>query len=99
MGVPRVPRLSGIQREVLALYREFLRVARVKSGEDREQLVHLVSSEFRRNSKEVDRKNFECIEHLIRQGRKQLDQLKSPDTTGFSSIKVNVSSTTQTKHS
>jgi hypothetical protein len=42
------------------------------------QYIHnqLVSAEFRRNSKQVDRQNFIYIEYLLRCGKKQLDQLK-----------------------
>lgn len=91
MGVSSGPRLSGMQKQVLALYRGFLRAARSKSNEERREIQLIVSSEFRRNSKEIDRKNFQYIEYLIRRGRKQLDQLKSPDTVGLSSLTVNSS--------
>lgn len=42
-------------------------------------------SEFRRNSKQVDGKNFFYIEYLHCRGKHQLDQLKSPSTVGLSS--------------
>lgn len=75
-----------MQKQVLALYRGFLRAARSKSPDDRRRIDSIVSSEFRRNAHQVDRKNFLYIEYLLRRGRKQLDQLKSPDTTGLSSL-------------
>lgn len=80
------PRLSGMQREVLGLYRGFLRAARSKFPEDRQRIESIVAAEFRRNAREVDRKNFIYIEYLLRRGKKQLDQLKSPGTTGLSSF-------------
>lgn len=89
MGAVSAPRLSGMQRQVLSLYRGFLRVARSKSPEDRSKIESLVSAEFRKNSKLVDRKNFLYIEYLLRRGKKQLDQLKSPDTVSLSSRNVN----------
>ncbi|VVB02761.1 unnamed protein product [Arabis nemorensis] len=81
-------KLSGMQKQVLSLYRGFLRAARLKPIEDRKRIEMIVSTEFRRNSKEVDRKNFQYIEYLLRLGNKQLDQLKSPDMVSISSMKV-----------
>lgn len=96
MGATGGPRLSGMQKQVLSLYRGFLRAARSKSPGDRRRIESIVSEEFRRNSKQVDRKNFVYIEYLLRLGTKQLDQLKSPDIVSLSSIKV---SHNQTKDS
>ncbi|CAK7339401.1 unnamed protein product [Dovyalis caffra] len=81
-------RLSGMQKQVLSMYRGFLRAARSKSLEHRRQIESVVSAEFRRNSKQVDRKNFIYIEYLLHRGKKQLDQLNSPDTVGLSSLNV-----------
>ncbi|KAI3464273.1 hypothetical protein Pfo_020936 [Paulownia fortunei] len=93
MGASSKPRLSGMQKQVLALYRGFLRAARSKSPEERSRIESFVSAEFRHNSTLVDRKNFLYIEYLLRRGKKQLDQLKSPDTVGLSSLNVEVSQT------
>jgi succinate dehydrogenase assembly factor 1 len=97
MGASSGPRLSGMQKQVLSLYREFLRAARSKSAEDRLKIESFVSAEFRRNSKQVDRKNFIYIEYLLRLGKKQLDQLKSPDTVRLSSLDISVSETINNK--
>lgn len=83
-------RLSGIQKQVLGLYRGFLRAARLKGPEERQKIESVVSLEFHQNAKSVDRKNFLYIEYLIRRGKKQLDQLKSADTVGLSSVKVSL---------
>ena len=96
MGASSRPKLSGLQKQVLALYREFLRAARAKSTEDRKQIELIVSEQFRRNLTQVDRKNFLYIEHLLRRGKHQLDQLKNPATVGLSSLNVKVS---DAKHS
>ncbi|GAU18960.1 hypothetical protein TSUD_229510 [Trifolium subterraneum] len=80
MGGTKVQRLSGMQKQVLSLYRGFLRVARSKSEEERRNIESVVKQEFRRDSKEVDRKNFQYIEYLLRRGNKQLDQLRNPDS-------------------
>ncbi|XP_022141880.1 succinate dehydrogenase assembly factor 1, mitochondrial [Momordica charantia] len=86
MGVR--PKLSGLQKQVLSLYRGFLRAARSKSAEDRRQMESLVAAEFRRNADQIDPKNFIYIEYLLRRGNKQLDQLKSPATVRLSSMNV-----------
>ncbi|CDP00907.1 unnamed protein product [Coffea canephora] len=93
MGLSNGPRLSGMQKQVLALYRGFLRAAHSKSPEERHKIESFVSSEFRRNAKQIDRKNFQYIEYLLRLGKKQLEQLKNPDTIGLSSLTVNSSQT------
>ena len=97
MGASSSPRLSGMQKQVLSLYRGFLRAARSKSSEDRCKIESFVSAEFRHNSKQVDRKNFVYIEYLLRLGKKQLDQLKSPDTIALSTLNVTVSETINPK--
>ncbi|KAK9928112.1 hypothetical protein M0R45_025266 [Rubus argutus] len=58
MGASSGPRLSGMQRQVLSLYRGFLRAARLKSADDRQKIESLISNEFRCNAKNVDSKNF-----------------------------------------
>lgn len=82
---------KALQRQVSSLYRGFLRVAHLKSAEDRHKIESLVSNEFHCNAKNVDRKNFLYIEYLLRRGKKQLDQLKSPDTLGLSALNVSFS--------
>ncbi|XP_039002510.1 succinate dehydrogenase assembly factor 1, mitochondrial-like [Hibiscus syriacus] len=88
MDASKGQKLSGMQKQVLSLYRGFLRAARSKPAEDQRQIESIVSAEFRRNSNQVDRKNFLYVEYLLRLGKKQLDQLKSPDTIGLSSVNV-----------
>lgn len=98
MGAPGGTRLSGMQKQVLSLYRGFLRAARSKSPEDRHQIELIVSTEFRQNSKQVDRKNFVYIEYLLRRGKKQLEQLKSPDTVRLSSLNVSLPQTNNSEN-
>nr|CAD1840165.1 unnamed protein product [Ananas comosus var. bracteatus] len=85
------PKLSGMQKQVLGLYRGFLRAARLKATEERRAIESVVSTEFRHNAKNVDRKNFIYIEYLLRRGKKQLEQLKNPDTTGLLTLKASSS--------
>ena len=76
----------------MALYRGFLRTARLKSPEERRRIESVVSAEFRENAKSVDRRNFVYIEYLMRRGKRQLDQLKNPDITGLSTLEINKAS-------
>ncbi|CAH9055102.1 unnamed protein product [Cuscuta epithymum] len=90
--------LSGMQKQVLSLYRQFLRAAQSKpQKEERRQIECLVSAEFRRNAVQVDRKNFLYIEYLLRRGKKQLEMLKSPDTVRLSSLTVAVDSSSSSQ--
>ncbi|KAK8542445.1 hypothetical protein V6N12_015042 [Hibiscus sabdariffa] len=66
MGASKGQRLSGMQKQVLSLYKGFLRAARSKPAEERHQIESIVSAEFHRNSKQVDGKNFLYIEYLLR---------------------------------
>ncbi|KAG6592356.1 hypothetical protein SDJN03_14702, partial [Cucurbita argyrosperma subsp. sororia] len=74
MGISSGPKLSGLQKQVLSLYRAFLRAARSKSVEDRRQMESVVAAEFRRNAKQIDRKNFIHIEYLLRRALRFDDQ-------------------------
>ena len=58
------PKLSGIQKQVLALYRGFLRTVRLKAPEERRRIESVVSAEFRDNARNVDRRNFVYIRVL-----------------------------------
>jgi len=76
-------RLSGMQKQVLSLYRSLLRAARSKPDESRRDIELFVGAEFRKHAK-IDRKEFQSVEFLLRRGHKQLEMLKSPGVSGFS---------------
>lgn len=69
-------RHSTIQKQVLSLYKEFLRVGKTRPG-----ISEYVKSEFKKN-KTVPRANTLQIEQLYRRGRRQLDMLKHSDIHG-----------------
>lgn len=85
-------KLSGLQREVLDLYRSILResIRKDRKVVPMHRLVHelLFSSsitttsyakeQFRKESKSVRRADFKTIEYMIRKGKKQLQLLKMP---------------------
>ncbi|KAF2842761.1 hypothetical protein M501DRAFT_924529 [Patellaria atrata CBS 101060] len=75
-------RLSGLQRDVLSLYRQCLRSARKKPEETRENFRSFAEEEFRQH-KAIDKKDFSTIEFLLRKGRRQLETYESPGITNI----------------
>ncbi|KAF1815912.1 hypothetical protein P152DRAFT_389959 [Eremomyces bilateralis CBS 781.70] len=82
-----MPRHSGLQREVLALYQRCILASKRKPtvlpGALIRPLTFACRSEFRRYA-DVDRKDFGTIEFLLRKGRRQLEILDSPGVTRIS---------------
>ncbi|KAJ4864183.1 complex 1 protein (LYR family) domain-containing protein [Trichoderma breve] len=73
-------RLSGLQKEVLALYRQCLRECRKKPQGQKNTRAHFekfVRDEFARNIA-VEKRDFAAIEFLLRKGHRQLDVYSSP---------------------
>ena len=83
-------RLSGMQKEVLALYRTFLREAFKKDGLTdpispfpsllvREgTTTNYARHEFRKQAHQVTRSDFKTIEYKMRKGQKHLKMLQMP---------------------
>ncbi|KAB8302367.1 hypothetical protein EYC80_005793 [Monilinia laxa] len=71
-------RLSGLQREVLALYRKCLRESRKKPAEARSHFEAFARVEFDKNIS-LDKKDFSAIEYLLRKGQRQVDMYSSPE--------------------
>ncbi|PYH94424.1 hypothetical protein BO71DRAFT_419341 [Aspergillus ellipticus CBS 707.79] len=70
-------RLSGLQREVLSLYRRCLRETRKKPLETRGNFMAYTRVEFRKHAT-VSKKDFNAIEFLLRKGQRQLEMYSSP---------------------
>ncbi|RAK98334.1 succinate dehydrogenase assembly factor 1 [Aspergillus ibericus CBS 121593] len=70
-------RLSGLQREVLSLYRKCLRETRKKPIETRENFRGYARAEFRKHAS-VSKKDFSAVEYLLRKGQRQLEMYSSP---------------------
>ncbi|CAE7222203.1 unnamed protein product [Rhizoctonia solani] len=68
-------RLSGLQKEVLGLYRRALRMVRSKPSPSRENFRILVQYEFRVRGA-VSPRDVGTIEYLVRRGKKRLDMLE-----------------------
>ena len=86
-------RLSGLQKDVISLYREILREAIKKDrnhavNPSRNRFLNLLNRqessvsyarlEFRKQSGSIKRSDFRTIEYSIRKGRKHLQLLKMP---------------------
>ncbi|KFY18795.1 hypothetical protein V493_08336 [Pseudogymnoascus sp. VKM F-4281 (FW-2241)] len=70
-------RLSGLQREALALYRKCLRESRKKPAETRTHFEKFARHEFEKNIG-LNKKDFGAIEYLLRKGNRQLEMYASP---------------------
>ena len=73
-------RASGLQRDVLHLYRDLLRAARLKGGPS---TARFVREEFREKALSVQKNDFKMIEHLLRYGTKQKKLFEMPGFSGF----------------
>ncbi|KAF5004642.1 hypothetical protein FDECE_8880 [Fusarium decemcellulare] len=78
-------RLSGLQKEVLALYRNCLRESRKKPQSTRPHFESFARNEFSRNMS-IDKRDFAAIEFLLRKGRRQLEVYASPGIKDVSSV-------------
>ncbi|KAI5779460.1 complex 1 protein-domain-containing protein [Geopyxis carbonaria] len=70
-------KLTGIQRDVISLYRACLRTIRLKPLEAQYNFRIFVREEFRKNS-HVAKRDFMAIEHLLRVGNKKLEAYSQP---------------------
>jgi hypothetical protein len=69
---------SGLQTDVLKLYRMLLRTAKAKDPTSPHCFVTFVRQEFRKSAATVKRTEIKRIEHLIRQGMKQKKLIEMP---------------------
>ncbi|KAI9293039.1 hypothetical protein K502DRAFT_306962 [Neoconidiobolus thromboides FSU 785] len=63
---------SGLQKEILALYRTVLRAVRLKPEENRTSFKQYARYQFDKY-KNIDHKDFNTIEFLLRKGKRQLE--------------------------
>ncbi|CAK7224146.1 hypothetical protein SCUCBS95973_005420 [Sporothrix curviconia] len=77
---PAAPRLSGLQREVLSLYRQCLRASRTKPEDARARFEEYARTEFVKH-RGLEKRDFGAIEFLLRKGRRQLEVFSSAGIT------------------
>ncbi|KAJ5894403.1 hypothetical protein N7495_006094 [Penicillium taxi] len=70
-------RLSGLQRDVLSLYRQCLREIQKKPVESRDNFKSYARAEFEKYLS-VNKKDFNTVEYLLRKGNRQLEMYASP---------------------
>ncbi|ODV85928.1 hypothetical protein CANARDRAFT_198106 [[Candida] arabinofermentans NRRL YB-2248] len=70
-------KFSGLQKEVLSLYRSCLRATRNKPIEKRQHWVNFIHGEFGKY-RSIPKRDFSAIEHLLRLGRRRMDMYASP---------------------
>ncbi|XP_056275335.1 succinate dehydrogenase assembly factor 1, mitochondrial [Pseudoliparis swirei] len=73
-------RHSKLQKQILNLYRHFLRAGRDKPG-----FVPRIRDEFRENAG-IKKTDFMHVEYLLRRGQRQLEQLRDNNTKQLGSF-------------
>ncbi|KAH3680095.1 hypothetical protein WICMUC_000553 [Wickerhamomyces mucosus] len=71
-------RLSGLQKEVLKLYRQSLRNSFKKPVENQGNFRSYIKVEFGKN-RNLAKKEFSTIEYLLRNGYKKLEMLSADE--------------------
>lgn len=76
---------SGLQKQVLSLYRQLLKTSSNQaSSAVRQNLKQFFQKEFKSKAKEISYKDICSIEHEIRVGERKLEFLKEhPSIKGF----------------
>lgn len=67
-----VKKLSGLQKEVIHLYRQWIRMAHTKPIDNQSHFLNFIHEEFGKY-KELPRKDFTTIEYLLRTGSRRLE--------------------------
>jgi len=76
--VHSVRKLTGLQREVLGLYRTVLRASKVKEAAGHPGIVASAREQFRREAESVGKRNYQKIEYMMRRGQKHVKMLSDP---------------------
>ncbi|KAI0720492.1 hypothetical protein C8T65DRAFT_567705 [Cerioporus squamosus] len=71
-------RRSGLQREVLALYRRALRMVNTKPAASQPRFKLYVRYTFKTQASSVSPRDISAIEHMLRKGRRQLEMYEDP---------------------
>ncbi|KAK7689997.1 hypothetical protein QCA50_006639 [Cerrena zonata] len=69
---------SGLQKEVLALYRRALRMVQTKPPPVQPKFRLFVQHTFKTQAFSLSPKDISAIEHLLRKGKKQLEVYEDP---------------------
>ncbi|KAI0345777.1 hypothetical protein BDW22DRAFT_1389674 [Trametopsis cervina] len=69
---------SGLQKDVLALYRRALRMAYSKPPAARPKFSLFVRYTFKTQSTAISTRDVSAIEHLLRKGKRQIEMYEDP---------------------
>ncbi|KAH9854678.1 hypothetical protein C2E23DRAFT_883775 [Lenzites betulinus] len=72
-------KLSGLQRDVLALYRRALRMVSMKPPPSQPKFRLFVRYSFKTQGGAVSPRNISAIEHLLRRGKRQIEMYEDPN--------------------
>mmetsp|Transcript_17248 Transcript_17248/g.27873 ORF Transcript_17248/g.27873 Transcript_17248/m.27873 type:complete len:87 (-) Transcript_17248:246-506(-) len=82
-------RHSGLQKDVLRLYKRALKAAKLKdAGLSLKNSVGVVKAEFRENAQQVSRRDFRKIEYLLRQGERKVETIERPSVKKVSTFTI-----------
>lgn len=70
-------KLSGLQKDVIHLYRQSVRLCYKKPIDKRLHFLNYVHNEFHKNDY-LKRKDFTTVEYLLRVGKKKVEMLADP---------------------
>ncbi|KAI0699092.1 hypothetical protein BC835DRAFT_1268241 [Cytidiella melzeri] len=73
------PAHSGLQKEVLALYRRALRMTRAKPPVAQVKFSLFVRYTFKTQSAAISSRDVSAIEHLLRKGKRQVEMYEDPN--------------------
>lgn len=71
-------KLSGLQRDVLHSYRQWIRMVYTKPIENRPHFLKYIHGEFDKY-RTLKRKDFTIVEYLLRIGKRRFQLLSAPD--------------------
>ncbi|KAL1923423.1 uncharacterized protein VTP21DRAFT_8403 [Calcarisporiella thermophila] len=71
---------SGLQNDVLILYRDCWRAARSKPLQSRPHWYQFIREQFRQHQN-IPRSDFNTVEYYVRRGRRQLEIYSQPSIT------------------
>ncbi|KAF7768003.1 hypothetical protein Agabi119p4_7246 [Agaricus bisporus var. burnettii] len=69
---------SGLQKDVLALYRRALRMVKTKPQAAQHKFLLYIRYTFHQNAASISPRNVSAIEHLLRVGGRQIDMYENP---------------------
>ncbi|KAL1950258.1 hypothetical protein VTO73DRAFT_5382 [Trametes versicolor] len=72
-------RRSGLQREVLSLYRRALRMTHTKPEASQHKFLLFVRYSFKTQATAVGSRDISAIEHLLRRGKRQIEMYEDPN--------------------